>query len=504
MTKMLRLMSTMALVVVLAAASPAQLGKGRGGGGGAGGGKEQGGGSGPKKGPGGGGSAPPVRGGGSTGPAKGPGGGSTGGGSNPPVRGGGNQGGGSGGNLGKGRGNGGGSTGRGSEPPVREGGPQGGGGGLGKGNGGGSKGGGSNGGGSGGGSNPPVRGGGNQGGGSGGDLGKGRGTGTGNTGGGNSRDRDTGPIRGGNTGPVRGGDVRGGTSNGNTRAGGQGLEKGGRITNPAERGQRLKDIPSRTGNPNYGTVNNQFNGNKNARPQSFQVPSLNKGSIAQQALRSGNAQPVHYRSGYYQYGNNWRDDYFRYSYYQFSFGNNRCSVSPWYYYWNLPPYISVTRIIYVDNFRGCNWGYGDVYTYRVNSPYLKNNPYYGGSVYKQTDLDYALEDLEYAWEYADRRSISRLVPDRGRVNIYHDGQYSYSLSSDDFYDMLVDAVYATDTENYEIASVRVNRNEATVTGKHYFYDAWGGRQVVYHSYRLEREGRDWVITDFSTGTRSLW
>lgn len=442
MTKMWRLISVAAFAAVLVAGSPAQLGKGRGGGGG---GKSS--------------DPPPTRSGGN-------GGGSGGQKSDPPPTRGGGQ--------------------RSDPPPIdrsrdrdRDRGQTGGGtlGGTRQ-------------------DSPPTKG---NGGGSAGDLGRGR-----------DRDRSNqgGTTNGGST---RGGGQTGGTQTGGwkppVRDNGGSSSQIGRIGGPITRGERIKDqIPTRTGSGNYGSGNNNQWGNAHGqsgggRPP-MSMPNLNKGSLAQQSARFNEARPVNngWRHGYYQYNSDWCDQNFRYGFYVFNAGYNsgRCSVSPWYYYFNMPPYISYTRIVFIDNFSGCRWGYGDPYQYRSISYG------YDSSRYESSDVDYAVEDIRNMWLDGDRRAVSRLISDRGRVNIYHDGNYSYSLSGDDFYDMLIDAVYDTDTSSYEILSVRRKGDEMCLNARHTFYNAWGGRESVYHSYRLVRERGGYVISDFSTGYRQLW
>lgn len=356
--------------------------------------------------------------------------------------------------------------------------------------------------------------------------GLGKGNGGGNTGPARDRDRDRTPP------PTTGGSQGGGLDRGRGNSGGTGdlgrtrdTQTGGvkptrgnenqgqlgRIDNPTQRGDSIRNgrqnETGRLGAPSYGTNNNQLGqisrDRNTTRVDRYEVPNLNKGSIASQAGRLGEARVNNrYRSGYYQYNNNWRDDYFYYPHYQFNYGNN-CSVSPWYYYSNLPGYISYTRIVYVSNFSGIQWGIGSVYNWnRYNDNGWRNNDWRNDRY--DSGLDDALDDIRRAWERGDKRAIGRLVPSRGRVNIYHDGRYSYSLNGDDFYDMLTDAVFSTDTDRYEIIDVRTSRDGAQIKARHTYTDGWGQRSTVIHSYRLVGDRYGYEIADFSTSYRNLW
>jgi hypothetical protein len=79
------------------------------------------------------------------------------------------------------------------------------------------------------------------------------------------------------------------------------------------------------------------------------------------------------------------------------------------------------------------------------------------------------------------------------------------LNSNDFYDLMMDNIYGTRTERYEITRVYKNRNGIEVRAKHHFEDAMGRLQCVNHTYQLEGGNRGgYTITDFSSGTRSNW
>ena len=365
-----------------------------------------------------------------------------------------------------------------------------------------------------------------QGGGNTGSTGTGRGQGGGNTGSstGSGRGQSGGSqgSQGGGLGNVgRGGQGNGGNVGRGSDTRGQGLGNVGRPNTQSQGStgnnilnRRSQDL-GRLGRPNYGSSNNQNTGRNNnnfGNTQRIERPKLDlrKGTLQNQVLREenvrygqGNFSHNGYRTGYYSYGNNWRDDHFYYPYYQFSpFGRTSCTYSPWYYYPHCPGYLSTTRIIYVTNY---NWdwqngqrydwfGYDDRggYDYDRNDRYDRDN--------RDTDVDDALEDITRAFERQDRRALNRLVGRNGQVGIYMDGTYMYSLGNDDFYDLMLDNIYDTRTSRYKIYDVRTSRGEVEVAARHEFNDPWGFNQTVYHQYRLKDTRDGYVISDFMTSS----
>lgn len=203
--------------------------------------------------------------------------------------------------------------------------------------------------------------------------------------------------------------------------------------------------------------------------------------------RFGNGR---WRTGYHQYWHNWRDDCFWYPYYCFSPFSVGCTISPWYWYPMLPGYIVETRVVYVNNY-DVDWGGGRIYNY---------DSWNSGSRDYDSDrnpaIDSSISALVTAFEERDKNALDKISPARGNVAIFVDGRYSYSLSADDFYDLMTDNVMGVQTRRYVITGVRTKNGEATVTAKHEFIDADGNRQTVYHRMRLRNVNGDYVITDF--------
>lgn len=227
----------------------------------------------------------------------------------------------------------------------------------------------------------------------------------------------------------------------------------------------------------------------------------NNGSLQNQVQRYENIRVnPNWRSGYCAYNSNWNDNWFSYPFYSFNWSYNSCAVSPWYWYPNLPPYVSYSR---------CNFN-RPVFNIIVSLDYLWNsNSYdrYGNydRYDSNRDLDYALEDIENIWNDRDFRALSNLLPQRGEIYVTMENGYQYSLNSDDFYDMMVDNISSTRTIRYRVLNVRTGRDGAKVIASHEFEDPWGRRTTVYHRYSLQRERRNYELVEFSTSPyRPSW
>jgi hypothetical protein len=243
----------------------------------------------------------------------------------------------------------------------------------------------------------------------------------------------------------------------------------------------------RNGPASYGSDNNLAKKPSN-QPFTIERPTSpnRQGPIEFQVKRQERVERNNnWRVGYYQYNNTWRDDYFCYPYYQFRPVFDQCVMSPWYYYPHLPGYILVNRITIIN-----------IHPWSFNGRYYNWQRPYGGGWGNYSDLDYAIDDIVRTFEQRDRRALSRLIPYRSRVNIAVDGQYSYSLNSDDFYDMMLDAMWDTRTYRYNIIDVKTWRDEAQVVAEHQYTDPWGRRSTVYHTYVLVQSRDGWVIRDF--------
>ena len=214
-----------------------------------------------------------------------------------------------------------------------------------------------------------------------------------------------------------------------------------------------------------------------------------------------------WRTGYCHYNNNWNDSYFWYPNYCFSpFGNVNIVISPWYSYSFLPGYLSCNHV-YVTNYRGFwGWNTGVIYAYdSYNSGYNSGyNSNYDNRFDRNRDVDYAIDDLKDGFERRNFQALDHLVPQYGRIAIYRDGQYDYSIDSRDFDDLLNDLSSNANTNRYRILETRIGRNSARISAMHEYTDQWGNRQRVYHSIYLENEDGNMVIREFGTSNSRVW
>lgn len=253
-------------------------------------------------------------------------------------------------------------------------------------------------------------------------------------------------------------------------------------------------IGRRGGNSYGGQVSNQNREERRGQPIRIDRAPIDifRGGLQHQVRREDNIRlRGSWRSGYYHYRRDWRDDNFWYSGYIFNpFTTPYCYVSPWYYYPHLPAYVSPHRVTVINI--SLNPWYGTAYNWRRPANYNWDN----WSNYNS--LDYALEDITRSFERVDRRALRRLIPEQDRVAIFVDGEYSYSMEPYDFEEFLLDAVEGTETIRYEITRVQRKGREAEIQARHEYEDTWGRRTVVYHQYRLEEQRQGYVIRRFGT------
>lgn len=138
-----------------------------------------------------------------------------------------------------------------------------------------------------------------------------------------------------------------------------------------------------------------------------------------------------------------------------------------------------------------------VYVYPTDYVYWPSDPYryYGGAArVDERGADRAIGDVRRAWLDNDVDLFSRHLTDDLDVQVYFDGEYSYTTSTDDYYGMTADALASTETTSLEFDDpIFISSHEVFYTGRHEFYDPDGNRQTVYVSYRLRRLGTEWYI-----------
>jgi hypothetical protein len=258
--------------------------------------------------------------------------------------------------------------------------------------------------------------------------------------------------------------------------------------------------PSRSGQVGYGTVHNHSVQGKTQGVVIADAPVVSSNrKIVIDADREGRIQRGYpgqqgYRSGYYGYDPRWRDDYFWYPHYGFSWSRDRCVPSPFYHYGHLPAYIQVFRV----SLGSFSW---TACTTRYGWGRYDDERWDRGRRDRNRDLDDALDQIEDSFRRTRMRGLSDLVPSRGSVLIELECEGRYRVDSEDFYDLLRDAVENTRTADYDIERVFADGDGATVVARHQFTNPWGGWTTQWHTYGLERNRRGYEITYFKSSRR---
>lgn len=326
--------------------------------------------------------------------------------------------------------------------------------------------------------------------------------GSGGSGGGKGSGGGSGPSRGsGGSGPSKGS----GGGSGPTRGpvGGHSDNGGG-----SRNGSQSTTVSSRrdSGTPliqnqrigRSGRNNSTSNSNNPRDPRNpiivSSVPSRDirngsngygNGTIAQQARREDRSW-INYRTGYYQYSSNWQDCNFWYPYYSYT-PSQHCIISPFYWYSNLPGYLSITRIFWTDS---CV-RYDDWRDYRYRGYDRYDN-------WSNDRVSEAVSDIEEAFLSRDLRSLDRLIPRNTTITIDDRSYRNYRVRSDDFYDMMADLVTNTRTRDFDITRVQTRGDYVRVYARHSFEDAWRRNNNVYMTFILRESRFGYEIVEFET------
>ncbi|MGI8924358.1 MAG: hypothetical protein ACR2HJ_10040 [Fimbriimonadales bacterium] len=208
------------------------------------------------------------------------------------------------------------------------------------------------------------------------------------------------------------------------------------------------------------------------------------------------------RFGYCHYYPWWSDWYFGYAYYIFNPIPWQCVFSPYYYYHCVPGYLPFRRVwcgnytvLYIVgdpfgwNYCGRGYGYG-FYNASYNSGYNSANT---------SALDRALSDLTDAFKYGDATLLDRLVPRGGSIEIFIDGEYSYTVNANEYYDITADLLEGVNTSDFQIVDVRRVRDGGFyVTARHDYLDAWNTRQTNWLTFTLQEQANWYAITQAGT------
>ena len=196
--------------------------------------------------------------------------------------------------------------------------------------------------------------------------------------------------------------------------------------------------------------------------------------------------------GDWRYGFRGRRDFdenqFGFNFYLYSPYDQPTYLSPWYYYPGLPPYVDASEVDVVPGV-SFSWNSGPAYPYRYGYSY---------NSYGSASLNRSVDDIQAAFSNQDEGAIDSILPPSGQVAIFVDGRYQYSVSSDEFAQMMRDNIANTDTSSFRIDSVRGGGGRATVTATQTFTDADGYTHSVQQQYGLTMENGAYVVTDFMT------
>jgi len=151
-----------------------------------------------------------------------------------------------------------------------------------------------------------------------------------------------------------------------------------------------------------------------------------------------------------------------------------------------PPWVYPDRIFYDP--------YAAYYT--PPAPYGYANYGYGLDSY---GAQQAIDDIRGAWIQGDPSLIASHLTDQLDVQVYLNGSYQYTTSSNDYYGMTTDAIGTTQTLAMDFGNpIWISPDQVFYTGRHDFQDPDGNRHAMYVSYRLQRYGSGWYIASVGT------
>lgn len=277
-------------------------------------------------------------------------------------------------------------------------------------------------------------------------------------------------------------------------------------TSSGQRPQRVDGLgrnggSSRSGRVQYGTVNNSTRVGSPIRIG--RAPVINGNALPGRVYRTDRVGIVNgYRTGYYHYNRNWRDDNFWFPYYTFNPWGSNCVVSPFYNYAFVPGYIGINRVTVINSYN-TPWYWQNGVVYNWNQGY-QNGSYFNNDRRSDRAARDAVDDLRDGFEKGEPRLLSRLVGRNGQVAILRDGRYDYSVDVDAFDDLLRDLTMNAQTRNYRIEDSRVYNDSVRIVARHEYVDPWGTPQTMYHHILLTSERESYVIREFGTSPNRYW
>ena len=196
---------------------------------------------------------------------------------------------------------------------------------------------------------------------------------------------------------------------------------------------------------------------------------------------------VVFRSGYYHPHRDWVDSRFVFGFYVFDYAPATCAFSPFYYYPNVPGYVSLSKVEFGD---GASFHFDRRYSWNDRDRLDR-------------DTENAVYDLLDSVDRQDTRALGRLVPSGYWVDVDPRIGRAYSIRSDDFFDLVTDMAKATETKDYHVIEVRTGRDCAQAVYEHDFNDAWGHEIRSYHRVTFDYVDNGYRIAKFETSRRNF-
>lgn len=187
---------------------------------------------------------------------------------------------------------------------------------------------------------------------------------------------------------------------------------------------------------------------------------------------------------------------FTYTYYHFEPIPNRVCYTPYWYYDPCPPFIPVTRVIYVQR---------PLVIY-VEIPVEIPTVYYLERPQREPDArEVLLGDLRRAWIYRDSTLIEKYLRSNGYIAVHLDGQYAYSIPVQDYRDLTRDAIRSIKTERITFDKMfKRGDSQWVVYGiQDYVDEMTGAERRVYLMYVFEREYDRWYLVEVGSSYRPL-
>jgi len=202
--------------------------------------------------------------------------------------------------------------------------------------------------------------------------------------------------------------------------------------------------------------------------------------------------PPTYRLGHYYYPGPQAVKPRFYGYWSFtSYPNYTCRSV--YFYYDVFPYIEMTRVI--------------IEQAEPEIVYVEQPVYSDGAQYdadsRFAGLDDALADIRSAWIAERFDLIQRHVLAGRRIQVFLDGNYDYTISSDDYLSMTRDALEDMETVSFIWDKVREREDgQITAFGSH-TYRANGAEHTVYISYTVMRVENKYYVTEVGSSAEPL-